>query len=309
VSSVARGAGSAHSNHLLGALGIALCGFLWSAGGLFFRMLENEHLWPILVWRFIAVSLFFAGIGLWPERGRLFGFWSRLGWRVFPGAIFFAGASLFFLQALDTTTVFNALMMLALQPLIAAALAWVVLREPVKPVTWLAMAVALVGIYLMLADSLSAGGFLGNVLALCSSLCFSAYTVYNRWLGTADTAPFIMVGGALGALVALAMSLGQGMAVVISGHDIGLCVAMSSLLGAGFVLFNWAIRHVPSAEALVLAQTEVIFGPLWVWLVFREQPTDAALIGGLVLFAAVLVQAASGLRRRAKVIPPAAEQP
>jgi drug/metabolite transporter (DMT)-like permease len=69
------------------------------------------------------------------------------------------------------------------------------------------------------------------------------------------------------------------------------------------------VRLVPAAEALVLAQTEAIFGPLWVWLVFREQPTEAALLGGLVLFAAVLVQATGGFRRRAKVIPPAAEQP
>ena len=163
--------------------------------------------------------------------------------------------------------------------------------------------------YLMLADSLSAGGFLGNVLALCSSFCFAAYTVYNRWLGAADTAPFIMVGGAIGALIALCVSLGYGMTVVISAHDVGLCVAMSSLLGSGFVLFNWALKHVPSAEALVLAQTEVIFGPLWVWLVFRERPTDAALLGGMVLFAAVLVQAGGGLRRRTKVIPPPAAQP
>jgi drug/metabolite transporter (DMT)-like permease len=309
MSSVVRSAHGAPSSHLLGALAVLLCGFLWSAGGLFFRMLENQHFWPIMIWRFLAVSLFFAGIVAWRERGRLFAFWPRIGWRVFPGAFAFAGASLFFLLAFDNTTVFNALMMLALQPLIAAALAWVALREPVKPVTWVAMAVALFGIYLMLADSLSAGGFLGNVLALCSSFCFAAYTVYNRWLGAADTAPFIMVGGAIGALIALCVSLGYGMTVVISAHDLGLCIAMSSLLGSGFVLFNWALKHVPSAEALVLAQTEVIFGPLWVWLVFRERPTDAALLGGMVLLAAVLVQAGGGLRRRAKVIPPPAAQP
>lgn len=309
MSSVTASARPAHGQHFAGALGIALCGFLWSAGGLFFRMLENEHLWPILIWRFLAVSLFFAGIVAWRGRGRLFAFWPALGWRVFPGAFCFAGASLFFLWALDATTVFNALMMLALQPLLAAGLGWVVLREPVKPMTWLAIAIALVGIYLMLADSLGGGDFVGNLLALGSSFCFAGYTVYNRWVGADDTAPFIMIGGATGALIALALTLAQGVSAAVSLHDIGLCVAMSTLLGLGFVLFNWALRYVPSAEALVLAQTETIFGPLWVWLVFREQPTDAALLGGLVLLGAVLLQAMSGLRRRAKVIPPAAEQP
>lgn len=61
--------------------------------------------------------------------------------------------------------------------------------------------------------------------------------------------------------------------------------------------------------AALLALTEVVFGPVWVWLVFRERPTDAALLGGMVLLAAVLVQAGGGLRRRTKVIPPPAEQP
>jgi drug/metabolite transporter (DMT)-like permease len=309
VSSLARGIRPAQASHVLGALAIALTGLIWSAGGLFFRMLENEHLWPILVWRYLCITLFFGGIVAWRTRGRLFAFWRPLGWRVLPGAVFFAGASLFFLLALDATTVFNALMMLALQPLLAAGLAWLVLREPVKPLTWLAMAVALGGIYLMLADSLDGGGFAGNLLALGSSLSFAAYTVFNRWVGAVDTAPFIMVGGVVGAVVALGVSLGQGVGLAINLNDVTLCAAMSTLLGIGFLLFNWAIRLVPSAEALVLAQTEVIFGPLWVWLFFAERPTDAALLGGLVLFAAVLVQAGSGLARRTRVIPPPAEQP
>jgi drug/metabolite transporter, DME family len=309
MSSAVQAARPAPAGHLLGALAIALTGLVWSAGGLFFRMLENDHLWPILIWRFLCIALFFGGIVLWRQRGRLFAFWTTLGWRVFPGACFFAGASLFFLLALDATTVFNALMMLSLQPLLAAGLAWLALREPVRPVTWVAMAMAVFGIYLMLEDSLGGGGFVGNLLALGSSLCFAAYTVFNRWVGAVDTAPFIMVGGLLGSMIALCVSLGQGLSLVINANDLTLCVAMSTLLGLGFVLFNWAVRLVPAAEALVLAQTEVIFGPLWVWLVFREQPTDAALLGGLVLFAAVLVQAMGGFRRRSRVIPPAAEQP
>lgn len=295
--------------HLGGALAIALTGLIWSAGGLFFRLLEGGQLWPILIWRYLAVTLFFAGIILGRRRGRLFAFWGELGWKAIPGALCFTGASVFFLFALDSTTVFNALMMLSVQPLLAAALAWVLLREPVKPATWVAMALAAAGIFLMVQDSLEGGGFIGNVFALASSLCFAAYTVFNRAVGAVDTAPLVMVGGFFGILIALAVSSSAGYALYVGSHDILLCIAMSLLLGLGFLLFNWGIRRVPAAEALVLAQTEVIFGPLWVWLVFTERPSDAALLGGLVLFAAVLVQGGSGLRRKARVVPPAAAQP
>ena len=308
MSAVARRPAQAGS-HLMGALAIALTGLLWSGGGLFFRWLESGQLWPILIWRYLAVTLFFAGIILWRRQGRLFAFWGELGWKAIPGALFFTGASVFFLFALDSTTVFNALMMLSVQPLLAAGLAWVVLREPVKPATWVAMALAGAGIFLMVRDSLEGGGFIGNVFALVSSLCFAAYTVFNRAVGAVDTAPLVFLGGLFGIVISLVMSASAGYALYVGLHDILLCGLMSLLLGIGFLLFNWAVRLVPSAEALVLAQTEVIFGPLWVWLVFAERPSDAALVGGGVLFCAVLVQGASGLRRKARVIPPAAEQP
>jgi len=38
--------------------------------------------------------------------------------------------------------------------------------------------------------------------------------------------------------------------------------------------------------------------PLWVWLVYFEAPSAEALIGGCILFGAVVYQAASGLKKR-----------
>ncbi len=286
--------------HLLGAGAVILAGLCWSGGGLFFRLLEATDIWPILVWRYTAVTLFFAGYILLRRRGRLFAFWAELGWRAPAGGLLFAGSSIFFIFALNYTTVFNALVMLCIQPLLAAGLAWVFRREPVRPVTWIAMLLAVAGITIMVWDSLESGGFFGNLLALGSSVCFASYTVFNRAIGARDTAPLVMLGGLIGLTLALAMSLGGGFAVVLNLHDIGLCFAMGWMhLGLGFILFNFGSRLIPSAEALVLAQTEIIFGPLWVWLAFGEAPTTFALWGGLVLFAAVLLQAGDGLRRRA----------
>lgn len=296
--------GSDGGARLLGALAIVLSGLLWSGGGLFFRLLESPFVWSILIWRFLAVMLFFVLLVWVRRRGRLLVFVQELGWRVLPGACFFAGASLFFVWSLSLTTVFNAVMMLAAQPILAAGLAWLVLREAVRASTWLAMLVAGAGIFLMVRDSLDGEGFLGTLLALVGSLCFAAYAVFNRWVGAVDTAPVIMVGGLLGAAVAALFAVTQEMPLVLGQDDILLCAAMSLLLGFGFVLFNWGSRLVPAAESLVLVQTEMIFGPIWVWLVFAERPTDAALLGGLVILLAVLLQAGSGLRRPGRAIRP-----
>ena len=51
-------------------------------------------------------------------------------------------------------------------------------------------------------------------------------------------------------------------------------------MGLGFALFLRGAPHVPAAGQTVLAQTETIFGPIWVWLAFGETPAVTTLIGG-----------------------------
>ena len=58
-------------------------------------------------------------------------------------------------------------------------------------------------------------------------------------------------------------------------------------MGLGFALFLRGAPHVRPAQT-VLAQTETIFGPIWVWLAFGETPASATLIGGAIILAAVV---------------------
>jgi drug/metabolite transporter (DMT)-like permease len=53
--------------------------------------------------------------------------------------------------------------------------------------------------------------------------------------------------------------------------------------------------HVPAAGQTVLVQTESIFGPIGVWLAFDEKPAVATLIGGAVIFVAVVSMALAGV--------------
>ena len=53
----------------------------------------------------------------------------------------------------------------------------------------------------------------------------------------------------------------------------------------------------PSAELALLALTEVVLGPLWVWLLYAEVPHVETLFGGALVLAAVVGRALSGMRR------------
>ena len=46
-------------------------------------------------------------------------------------------------------------------------------------------------------------------------------------------------------------------------------------MGLGFACFLRGAPRVPAAAQTVLAQTETIFGPVWVWLAFSEVPAAA----------------------------------
>ena len=97
-------------------------------------------------------------------------------------ASIFGGVSLVFafsggILAIQTTTVANAMFLFAAAPFFAAVLGWLVLKEHVRKATWLSMIAALVGIAIMVWESISLGKIIGNIAALISALGFAVFTI------------------------------------------------------------------------------------------------------------------------------------
>jgi drug/metabolite transporter (DMT)-like permease len=68
-------------------------------------------------------------------------------------------------------------------------------------------------------------------------------------------------------------------------------------LGASYLLFVRAIRHVTALQAVLIPVLEPLLNPLWVLLALGERPAPLALLGGLVVLIAVSTRTALGLRR------------
>ena len=98
------------------------------------------------------------------------------------------------ITAIQSTTVANAVFLFAASPFLTALLGWAILRERVAPETWAAIAVALVGIFVMVREGLEGGALAGNVAGLLSSLGFAAFTVSLRWRRVDDTLPTVLSG-------------------------------------------------------------------------------------------------------------------
>jgi drug/metabolite transporter (DMT)-like permease len=278
----------------LGVAMVLVAGVCLSFGGLILRHVESADIWLMVFYRSITFSgtllLFLAVV----YRGRLVRPFLAIGPEGVVVALSLGVGAVCYLVAIDLTTVANVVFILGTGPLLTALLGRLVLGERVRPVTWIAMAAALCGIALMVVEGLDSGRLTGNVVALGAAAAFAVMVVAIRRAKSVDMVPASCLGGLVGAAAAATMVGGFG----ISGHDLGLALLLGSVqLGAGFLLITLGTRWVPAAEVPLLALTEIVLAPIWVWLWVDEVPGRLTLLGGAVVLAAVLGQAIVRLRR------------
>jgi drug/metabolite transporter (DMT)-like permease len=277
-----------------GVLMVLVAGVCLSFGGLILRHVESADIWLMVFYRssaFAGTLLVFLAV---VYRGRLVRPFLAVGREGVAVALALGAGSICYLVAIDLTTVANVVFILGAGPLLTALLGRLVLGERVRPVTWIAMAAALCGIALMVVEGLGSGHLAGNVVAFGAAVAFAVMVVAIRRAKSVDMVPASCLGGLMGAAASATMIGGFG----ISGHDLGLAILLGSAqLGAGFLLITLGTRRVPAAEVPLLALTEVVLAPIWVWLWVSEAPGRLTLLGGAVVLAAVLGQAIVRLRR------------
>jgi drug/metabolite transporter (DMT)-like permease len=277
-----------------GVVMVMAAGALWSLGGLMVRSMEEAGAWQILFVRSAAVALTVLAVLLWRYGGGCLMEIRRAGWlAVLAGALLGAGFC-GFIFALMHTTVANAVLMLSASPLLTAVLGWLLLGEAVRRATWLAMAVALIGVLVMVGGGIVAGAWFGNLMALMATAGFSGFAVALRRGRGGDMLPAVLWAGLLSAPVAALMAPDLSMTLRV--------VALSAFMGGalitgGMMLFTAGSRTVPGAELALLALTEVVLGPLWVWLAYAEVPPVETLVGGALVLAAIVGRALTGMRR------------
>jgi drug/metabolite transporter (DMT)-like permease len=184
-------------------------------------------------------------------------------------------------------------------PFLTAVLGLVVLREGVRRATWIAMAVSLVGVAIMVTAGAARGHWLGNALALLSALGFAVFTITLRWRRSEDTISTAWLGGMFGILLSGAICAVSGLSFILSPADLAIALAMGVFqVGAGLLLYSLGSKAVPAAELALLSMIEVLLGPIWVWLFLGEGASLGTAIGGAILLTALAGNAVSGLRRR-----------
>jgi len=278
------------------ATGVALvlgAGVLLSLSGIVLRQMESAGGGQIIFYRSLA---FAVAVFLWLAfhyRTRVPRAFAKVGRAGLIAGLSLGLGSVCYIYALLLTTVANALFIISAAPFMAALLGWMVLRERVRPTTWVTMAVALTGIAIMVFDGVRGGRLLGNLVAFGTPVSFAIMLVALRRAGDRDMIPAICLAGVVGAVVGFAMSD----SLVIPRHDLALCIFLGVVqYGGGFVLLTLGARHLPAAEVALLSLVETVLAPLWVWIGVDEVPTLFTLTGGAIVLLAVIVQTTAGMR-------------
>jgi DME family drug/metabolite transporter len=285
--------------HKYGVLFVFAAGVLWSTVGLGIRMIEDAVVWQILLYRSTSMSLFLYVVIRVRSGESPFVQIRRIG---FPSVI--AGLSLVAaysggIYSIQNTSVANAMLLFATAPFMAAVLGWIILGERVRVATWVAIAVAIGGIAIMVADKSGSVVLKGSLAALGSAFGFAVFTVALRWGRTGEMLPSVFLSGLFAAVITFGICQFSGLSVMLSLQDSAISMGMGVFqVGAGLILYTLGSRSLPAAELALLSLAEVLLGPLWVWLFLGETASFNTLIGGAVLLVAIAGNAASGKRRK-----------
>ena len=268
-----------------GQVYVALAAIAWSTAGVLQRQLTLDTTTQVFGRAVFAAAALLAYVAF-VERGRVVESFRSIGVAGLAVALCVATAASSFISALNYSSVARVLFILAVSPVLAALLARIALGEPITRRTAQAMALALVGVTVMLGAP-GEGSLAGDSLAFLAALAFAVMVVITRWRHDVSMAP----ATCLSQVILVVAFLPFATPGEISADDLGWLATLGiGQIGLGFALLTVGARLIPAAQVGLITLLEVVLGPLWVWLALDERPSTLTLVGGAIVIAAIVMQ-------------------
>ena len=289
-----------HSRAVLLMVAITL---MWSIAGVVTRHRESARSFEVTFWRsFFTLLSLMVILPLFQGR-EVFSRIRHGGRALWISGVCWSFMFTAFMMALTLTSVANVLITLAVGPFLTALLARVVIGHQIAMRTWLAIAVAGLGIGWMFGGDLQANGdgsqLAGTLVALLVPMAGAInWTVVQRsqaQCDKVDLVPAVMVGAFISSLVTLPLAL----PLTATAHDIALLAMLGLVqLAIPCVLSVRCASVLKAPEIALLALLEIIFGILLAWLGAGEVPGTNVLTGGALVLGALLANELFGWRQR-----------
>ncbi len=261
--------------------------------------LSNIETWEMLFYRG-AIPFFIVLIGLLLfYRQNFINAFLKVGIVGIFYAISFSICNITFIVSIQNTNVANTLIMIALAPMLSAILGAIFLKEMPSKGTWIAIFITFLAALFIFYDSLQVGNLFGNIMGFVTAAGLAVNAVLIRYAKDRDLLPSAVMGK-LGVAVFAFLFVEN---FNLNGTDrIYIPVMCIICVALPFVLVTIAPRFIPAEEVNLFFLLETIIGPIWVWLVVKEQPTIETIIGGAVIIITLGIHSFIKLRETEKII-------
>ena len=245
-----------------------------------FIRLSTVETWSLVFYRgIIPFVLVFIGM-LLIYRLKFFNLLRSNGYYGFAYVLTFSVTNIAFVVSIQNTNVANTLIMIATAPMLSAILGSFFLKENPDKKTWVAIFITFFAALYIFYDSIKLGNFFGDILGFVAALGLAVGAVIIRSAKKLNLVPSAVVGQLIIALFAMLFVKDYS----LNNNDIYIVPLMCVMCVAiPFVLVTIAPRFITAAEVNLFFLLETIIGPIWVWLVIKEQPTPETIVGGAII--------------------------
>ncbi|MGB8817704.1 MAG: DMT family transporter, partial [Rhizobiaceae bacterium] len=272
-----------HASYRLGLILVTASALVWSTAGLFTRIIPVDTP-TMLLWRGLFGSLGFFAYMIFQDGSGAFGRLARMDRYGYLYAFIGMVAMQTFIASFRLTSVAHVAVIYAVVPFVAGGFGWLLLRERPTKTALVSSFFALAGVAVMVGSRSSEGHFSGDSLSLISTVCMALLMVMGRMHRHIDLLAAACVSTFLSAMVSLPLS-----GPVPPVFELLVLAAFGILsMAVGFVLFAYGSRLLPPTETALIGALDAPLAPIWVWLFLSETPGRATLIGGAIVFAAVM---------------------
>ena len=266
-----------------------------SFAAVFFKLAQPTH--PLVA---AGLRLLIAALLLAPFTLRAF-VKGRLSGRVVRTALVggFAYAIHFgaWVWSLELTSVAASVTLVTATPLMLAGASFFTRRDPPSKRTWLALAVATLGIIVVGGGDhgTSFSNLVGDALALIGAAGMAVYLAYVRRLGAFDVWSFAGLVTPIAAVILLGLAVSLGHDPIPASPEAFYYLVLAALVPQliGHSALTWALRHTPATSVGIATLGEPVGATLLAWWLLTESPSPITLVGCVLTLVGVAISVTS----------------
>jgi drug/metabolite transporter (DMT)-like permease len=276
-----------HRRSGLPLLAVALAVFAWGFGPLFVKGIDASS--PTIVFWRVLIGTVVAVVFAYIAGGRIT---LRLVLIAFPAGVCFALSFIFGFASFQETSIVNATLIPALQPVLILLFATRLMGERRSGAELVFAALAFAGVVVVVAGASSDGASLeGNVFAVLNLLVFTAYFLLGKRARDADVHAWSFLAAVfIGAcVVALPWALVASDDLdAIQGADWLLLLGLILLPGmVGHGLMTWAHHYVDVTITSMMTLANPVVSIVGAWILYDQELSPEQMAGGAVVLLAL----------------------